>query len=389
MAKVKLTKRAVDKLRATNPRGEKTHDTELHGFGVTVYPTGVKTFFVEWGDERHRYRQSIDKYGVITADEARKRAKLLLADARRGKDLAAEKRKAREALSFSEWCERYEKGAKQRKKSYRDDKRYLAFARERWTGKRLDAITPDHVERLFRTVAAKHKTAGNRFLASVRACLQEAWRLGLIDANPAAKVKANPESAPRARVLTDEEYGKLRRAIDARPDPIVRTAFRLLMATGARLSEVLRARWSDFDLDAGTWRIPSPKAGHPQMAALTPEAVALLRNAPHYGPLLVPSVSNPEKPRFDLADDWVSIREAAELVDVRIHDIRRDYGLRLARIAGLHAASKVLRHADIRVTERVYAPLGLDDLRKGMEKASAKAEKLAKVLPLSRRSTTG
>jgi hypothetical protein len=45
----------------------------------------------------------------------------------------------------------------------------------------------------------------------------------------------------------------------------------------------------------------------------------------------------------------------------------------------------VLRHADIRVTERVYAPLGLDDLRRGMQKASAKAEKLAKVLPMGNR----
>ncbi len=384
MARTKLIKRVVDRLTATNPKGERTYDIDLHGFGVAVYPTGVKAFFVEWGPERRRRRKSLGKYGVLTVDEARKFATRELAKATIGQDVAEEKRRNREALTFAQWSVRYETGAKQRKKSYRDDKRYLALARERWTGKRLDAITSDDVERLFRTIAAKHKTAGNRFLASVRTCLQEAWRLDLIDVNPAAKVKANPESAPRARVLTDEEYGRLRRAVDGRPDPIVRTAFRLLMATGARLSEVLRSRWSDFDLDAGTWRIPSPKAGHPQMVALTPDTVALLRNAPRFGPLLVPSVSNPEKSRFDLADEWVIIRTAAELADVRIHDIRRDYGLRLAKIAGLHTASKVLRHADIRVTERVYAPLGLDDLRKGMEKASAKAEKLAKVLPMSR-----
>jgi hypothetical protein len=32
-------------------------------------------------------------------------------------------------------------------------------------------------------------------------------------------------------------------------------------------------------------------------------------------------------------------------------------------------ASKLLRHSDIRVTERVYAPLGIDELREAMGKA--------------------
>jgi integrase len=57
--------------------------------------------------------------------------------------------------------------------------------------------------------------------------------------------------------------------------------------------------------------------------------------------------------------------EPAKLLEgVHVHDLRRTYGLRVARHAGILAASKLLRHSDARVTSRVYAPLGLDELRR-------------------------
>ena len=48
--------------------------------------------------------------------------------------------------------------------------------------------------------------------------------------------------------------------------------------------------------------------------------------------------------------------------------MRRTFGLHVAKAAGLHVASKLLRHGDVRITEKVYAPLGLDDLRTALEK---------------------
>jgi integrase len=72
---------------------------------------------------------------------------------------------------------------------------------------------------------------------------------------------------------------------------------------------------------------------------------------------------DPEYHRADLKDPWEGVRAAARLEGVTIHDLRRTFGLHVARKAGLHIASKLLRHSDIRVTERVSAPLGIDDLR--------------------------
>jgi integrase len=77
------------------------------------------------------------------------------------------------------------------------------------------------------------------------------------------------------------------------------------------------------------------------------------------------------------------LRKAAEIPDVNIHDIRRTYGLHATRKVGLHVASKLLRHSDVRVTERVYAPLGIEDLRKAAEDV---ATNRSNVIPLRRRS---
>lgn len=58
---------------------------------------------------------------------------------------------------------------------------------------------------------------------------------------------------------------------------------------------------------------------------------------------------------------------AASPEGVTIHDLRRTFGLHIAQRAGLHVASKLLRHSDIRITERVYVPLGFEALREAIE----------------------
>ena len=69
-------------------------------------------------------------------------------------------------------------------------------------------------------------------------------------------------------------------------------------------------------------------------------------------------------PRTDLKKPWAALREAAKIgADVGIHDLRRSYGLRVTLALGIFAASKLLRHSDSRITEKVYAPLAPEDLR--------------------------
>jgi len=402
-----LTKRLVDKLSTDDPHGRHVYDTEVRRFGVTVYASGKKSFWVRYPDPHGRLAQPrsaraaeaarspgkrwrrfhLGKYGEITVDEARGDALSALAEVRKGHDPAEEKAHRRSAPSvptFQEWVTEYLEGVRQRKRQPRHDEAYLSAACKRWGNRAIDSITTEDISRLVQSTAEEHPASANRLLASIGACMQAAWRLDKVASNPARRVQRLRENAPRQRVLTDEEFHRVLRELAAWPDPWERAAFLLLIQTGARLSEVLHARWEDVDLEAGEWRIPNPKAGHPQLVPLNPPTVAVLRRLRRLGALVVPGKTNPNTPRYDLKPVWDAVREAAGVPDVHVHDLRRTFGLAVARAAGLHVASKLLRHADVRVTAQIYAPLDFADLRAAAEQHGVHVERVSRMRPRKR-----
>lgn len=363
--KVQITKRQVDSIPTPTEGRVKVYDASLTGFGLVVYASGKRMFFVEYGPATRRRRLTLGAYGPLTVDAARKLAAERLGEVIHGEDPLDQREARRRMPTFGEWVDTYMEGVRRRKKRPEHDAGYLGRGRERWGSRPLDAITRRDVGTAMEAEAARGNPTANRWLASVRACFAAAVRDVVIEANPAMGVRPYREGPPRSRVLTDVELERVVAAVEELENPHVRAAFVLLVETGARKSEVLRAKWADLDLDdsaAGLWRLPSPKAGRPQVIPLAPGTVAYLRTVPRVGDWLVPG-QDTERHRSDLRTAWNRIRAVAELVDVTIHDVRRTFGLAVARMAGLHVASKLLRHSDVRITERVYAPLGIADLR--------------------------
>jgi integrase len=268
---MKLTKRAVDALAvATRATGERYYDTETRGFGISAFPSGQKVFFIEYGPERRRRRMRLGPFGTLTVEQAREEARQKLADVVKGHDPLEEKEKHRAMPLFKKWVEDYLVDLPLRKKRFDQDVYYLqgtkpgrkrsgkgakgnledkrrkprqSEAMERWGSRPLDSITRGEVEGLLAHVAeTRGTTTANRCYASLRACFEAAVRVGVLSSNPAVYVRKYRESEPRARVLSDDELKKVREAVDALPDASVRMAFYLLIDTGARKSEVLRAR---------------------------------------------------------------------------------------------------------------------------------------------------
>lgn len=81
---LKLTKRSVD---AAQPR-EKPYivfDTEIHGFGLRVYPSGEKHFCFRYRLDGRDRKMDLGRFGNVTADQARRlalRAAAKVADTR-------------------------------------------------------------------------------------------------------------------------------------------------------------------------------------------------------------------------------------------------------------------------------------------------------------------
>src|SRR5262245_29739501 len=95
MPKIRITDRAIDRLKAPAPIGRQilNWDTELRGFGVLV--SGVsssKTYVVQRDVGGRTRRITIAPTNVIGVAEARRRAELILADLYRGIDPKADRR---------------------------------------------------------------------------------------------------------------------------------------------------------------------------------------------------------------------------------------------------------------------------------------------------------
>jgi hypothetical protein len=94
-------------VRALGP-AEIVWDVAVAGFGARRQKGRAIAYFVKYrtADGRQRW-QRIGRHGVLTPDEARTKAKVILGDVIDGADPAAEKRAARKAKTVSELCDAY------------------------------------------------------------------------------------------------------------------------------------------------------------------------------------------------------------------------------------------------------------------------------------------
>ncbi len=103
----RITKLHVESLRPAG-RDIVVWDGELPGFGVRVKPSGVRSYIIQYRNRHGRSRRyTIGKHGTLTTEEARRQARLLLADAQRGADPAAARIADLKAEILAKFAERY------------------------------------------------------------------------------------------------------------------------------------------------------------------------------------------------------------------------------------------------------------------------------------------
>lgn len=108
---------------------------------------------------------------------------------------------------------------------------------------------------------------------------------GLATRNPAADIRPSDVLATRkkenyARVDAKELPALLRKIEMYQGAPTTRAAIKLMTMTFVRTSELIGARWDEFDLDDARWDIPAErmKMKTPHIVPLSTQAVTLLRS---------------------------------------------------------------------------------------------------------------
>ena len=192
--------------------------------------------------------------------------------------------------------------------------------------------------------------------------LAEVWGLRPDGSNPCRHVKRYKERN-RERFLPPEETKRLgevlREAEDDMPSAVA--AFRLLLLTGCRLSEIQFLRWEYVKDDY--IELPHAKTGG-RVVPLGPEARAILAGLSRADDNpWVTAGRLPGSHITDLQKPWRRIRTRAGLEDVRIHDLRHSYASRaLALGESLTMIGKLLGHTQVQTTAR-YAHLARDSIQ--------------------------
>ncbi len=400
--KAKITTTLVEALKP----GETVMDTELPGYLVRRQLGEARIYAVRKHANGKRHFETVGEHGREGWTEVRARRKALdiISALRNGLDPATERLKVKAMPTLAEWAETFfDKHGPTRKLKTCADYRSLLRVHiapcdaggrpvQNCLGRRrMDQITCEHVQALHLKLKDKARTA-NYMLAFIGVLFSKACEKGgclpKTYPNPAHEIKKFHERQ-RERFLTAEELDRLGTALAAAEgseDPFALAAVRLLIFTGARLSEILTLRWAEVELAQSVLRLQDNKAAttssklkiktiHLSEPAL--EVVAKLPRV-HGNPFVIVG-KNEGRHWVNLRKLWCRLLQAADikpmtlpdgkLEPMRLHDLRHSYASVVAAGgASLLMIGKLLGHINPQTTAR-YAHLVDDVLKQHNNKA--------------------
>jgi integrase len=375
MPKVSITSSFVRSV-ACHPGRAKVDffDIVQRGFMLEVRSSGGKTFYQRYTDARGRERQyKIGPADALTLEQARKRARVILAQSLLGAD-PQEQRKALRAIPTlaNVVRDRYLPHVKAYKRSWCTDETVLRIHILPQLGAlHIDEITGTTIADLLKAMRDKGYATGttNRVLILLRYIfnLARKWKITGVGENPTFGLSTAPD-VQRDRFLTPEETHRLIASINVDENRVAAQAIMLLLLTGGRRNEITQAKWDYIDWDKRTLLVPISKTGRPRTIALNGQALALLRSIPHLAgnPYIFPSPVT-GRPSASLHFPWARIRERALLDDVRLHDLRHSFASFLVNNGiSLYVVQGLLGHTQPRTTQR-YAHLAQETLLEAAE----------------------
>lgn len=369
MSRMLLTKALI--AQAACPAGKAKadfFDTVCRGLMLEVRPSGRKTFYLRYVDQRGRQRQyRIGLAGDLPLELARKQAQKLRTRIALGEDLYEAKRELSQIPTVSQFIhERYMPFVQGYKRSWACDRGLLKNHIEPLWGRRfMDQVSKGDVIALMAEHRKTHAPGScNRLLILLRYLfsLAKKWDVPGVKTNPTEGIPLMKEDNKKERFLTAEEAERLFGQLKKSDNPMLQFIIPMLILTGARKREVLDARWEDFDFERHSWRIPHTKVGRPRHVPLPEGVLKLLSSVPRFEcPWVFP---NPKtlKPFTNIFHSWDTARTAVGLADVRIHDLRHSYASFLVNAGRtLYEVQHLLGHTQVKTTQR-YAHLSQDTL---------------------------
>lgn len=353
----KITQSAVQALAP----GQEIRDREIKGFGVRRQ-NGAISYFLHTRINGRLKRLTLGRHGSPwTPETARKEAARLLVSIRKGDDPARdrdERRRVSDPFETVAAAFLATHGAKLKPRTREEYAKLIRLQLGRaFNGKPISEITRPAVARAHTSWHATPRAA-NHALSVLSKLLSWAEQHGYRTPgeNPCRKIERYKE-AQRQRYLSEEELVSLGSALaEAEAEgenPWVIGVIRMLLLTGARLTEMLTLKWSYCDMSRQVLRLPDSKTGA-KTIHLNPQALHVLQQLPRIegNPWVFPGhghgrhIAGMQKP-------WRAICSRAGLTDVRLHDLRHSFASIAIEAGGtLPVIGHLLGHTQPQTTAR-------------------------------------
>ncbi len=266
-----------------------------YGDGNTLYlvvaPRGSKSWIQRIGIRGRRHDLGLGPFPKVCVAEARERAIANRVAVRNGRDIAAEKKRARSVPTLEEAARRVHE-------LFRPSWTNEAHARG-WiqtlqrhafstlAPKRVDEITRPDVLAVLEPIWTTRPETARRVRQRIRTILDWCEAYDYVTENPAgdcinAALPSMQKSQRHYLAMPYAEVGQALQIVDSsRVTPIVKQCLRFVVLTAVRGADAREARWKEIDLTKRQWCIPATrmKARREHRVPLSTGALAVLKEA--------------------------------------------------------------------------------------------------------------
>ncbi len=348
-------------------------DDKLKGLGLRITDRNVITFILDYVVDGDRKRCSIGRYPELTASAARDLATQIKGEAYQGVDALFERKASSNLPQLKEIAQDYLKSCEgvKRDKTLIEYRLMLEKHILPKLGKyRIDQIGKKEISNLHLSFKETPYRA-NRILELLSPIFNMAISWDLIAKNPVKGIQKFDEEK-RERYLSDVEIKRLIEVLDSEENQLNTYAIKLILLTGSRKTEVLSARWQDFNLKNNTWTKPASMTKQKKIShiPLNGEALEIIKKMKSK---IIPDSKindveewqivssetylfyNPKTKTHlqDIKKFWGRVCEKAKIKNARIHDLRHTFAsVLVSNGVSLEVIGKLIGHSNITTTQR-------------------------------------
>jgi integrase len=286
---------------------------------MLVTPAGGKLWRWKYRFDGAEKLMALGRYPEISLADARERRDAARKRLANGTDPMAERMAEKNAVKVTEHT--FEKIAELWLEHWKGNKsaRHAATTRNRLKGSVYPAlgarpiaeVEPMELVELAKGIETRGASdMAKRILQIVGMIFRYAVAHGYIKRNPAAEIRPSDILKPTRKKnmprIDAKELPALLRSIEVYEGrQLTRLAIKLMALTFVRTSELIGARWEEFDLETTRWSIPAVrmKMQTPHIVPLalqTIEVLELLRTISGHRELVFPGEQNPRKPMSNM-----------------------------------------------------------------------------------------